>query len=50
VHVRRSVTDDRSRNVTAASPSFGVKRAAFRIRIREVDRRMDGSIEDGLID
>lgn len=51
-NVRKTVTDVevRSRNVTAASLSFSVTRAVIRIRIKEVDGRMDGSIEGGLID
>jgi len=48
----RTVTEVevRSRNVTAASLSFGVARAVIRIRIKEVGGRMDGSIEGGVID
>lgn len=51
-HVRRTVTDVkvRSRNDTVASLSFGVTRAVIRIRMKEVDGRMDGTIEGGLID
>jgi hypothetical protein len=52
MHVRRRVTDVkvRPRNVTAASLSLSVTGAVIRIRIKKVERRMDGSIEGGLID
>jgi len=50
-HVRTvTEVEVRSRNVTAASLSFGVARAVIRIRIKEVGGRMDGSIEGGVID
>jgi len=50
-HVRRTVTDVKVGycNVTTASLSFGVTRAVIRIRIKEVDGRMNGSVEGGLI-
>jgi len=52
VHVRRRVTDVkvRPRNVTAAYLSLSVTGAVFRIRIKEADGLMNGSIEGGLID
>ena len=48
--VRRTATDVkvRSGNITADSLSFAVARAVIRIRIKEGDGRMYGSIEGGL--